>query len=173
MKPLSPVLKGLLQHAPGNAIIASDAQTQFGVFIKLPAQTVPSLTFPLRLRHFFFMAPMPTAPILGWFFEIRRPTQEPFRAVICFNVASRTQHDELGGLKRQDRVVVHFVEEKHFEMIASQSIEPPLHMTQVMKAAVNHATEIRKGQYDWFSAWAEFHTLYPLEVISTWEPPRI
>jgi hypothetical protein len=172
MKLLPPVLKGLLLHAPGNAIIASDAQNRTSVYIKLSAPLAPSLKSPLPLRHFFFMAPMPTAPILGWFFEIRNLSEKPRRAVVYINIASRSQFEELEEMKRRNHVEVNFVSEENFQIALTQSLEPPVNMPQMIKAAVTHATEIQKGKYDWFSAWAEFHRLYPPDVISTWGPSQ-
>ena len=115
------------------------------------------------------MAPIPTAPVLGWFFEVYIHPNEPARAIIYFNVASRTHLSDLKRLKHQDLIETHFVEEGRLEVIAVQQIQPPFNLAKLLEAALIHATEIPKGQYDWHLAQFEFQKLYPLKEISTWQ----
>jgi hypothetical protein len=165
---LTSALRDLLKHTNSCALKIQDPAGRIHVFLKLPLQAVSSLKSPVPLRHFLFMAPMPTAPVLGWFFETHVHSCEPVRAIIYFNVAFKTHMDDLKQLKHQDLVETHFIQEERLEVIAVQQIQTPLNLAKLLEAALIHATEIPKGQYDWHSARSEFQNLYPHKEISNW-----
>ena len=171
MNPLPPALKGILQHASDGALTASDTEGQIYVVIKLPAQAVPSPQESVSLRHFLFVAPMPTAAVIGWFFEITDSHHKPFRTNAFFNIAAWDQLRHLQQLRHQERAQVYFVDGKVLEVIFTKQIRPPFNTAKLLEAALIHASEISLKQYNWSRAQEDFQRLYSLDEIATWQPP--
>lgn len=165
-------LKPVLRRADYGALTAADDRGQLHVFIKLPHQAVRFLAEPLPIRHFLFLFPMPTAPVIGWFFEIVDNTQDPFRVVTYFNILQPVQARNLVWLAHQAVVPLHCVDGGELSVVATKRISSPPETIEVFQEAVASIDRIRTNQYDFDRAKAAFVTEHPLAEIATWRPHR-
>jgi hypothetical protein len=165
-------LKPVLRQADCGALTAADDRGQLHVFIKLPHPAVRFLPEPLPIRHFLFLFPMPTAPVIGWFFEIVDNTQDPFRLATYFNILAPVQARNLVWLAHQRVVPLHCVDEGELSIVATKRISSPPETIEVFQEAVANTAKIRVNQYDFDRAKAAFVAAHPLDEIATWRPHR-
>lgn len=159
-------LKVILRRADYGALTAADDQGRVHVFVKLPHQAVQFLDGPLPIRHFLFVYAMPTAPVVGWFFEIRDNPQDPLRVDTYFNVLDQVQARDLEWLAHQKIVPMHYVDGHDLTVIATKGIAPPPDIVEAFVKAVDHAVRIPEGQYDFDRAKAEFQAAHSLDEIA-------
>lgn len=165
-------LKPVLRQTESGALTAADDRGQLHVFIKLPHQAVRFLAEPLLIRNFLFLFPMPTAPVIGWFFEIVDNTQDPFRVAAYFNILEPIQARNLVWLAHQAVVPLHCVDEGELSVVATKRISSPPETIEVFQEAVAYIDRIRTNQYDFDRAKAVFVAEHPLDEIATWRPYR-
>lgn len=165
-------LRSVLRQVDYGALITTDDQSQVHVFVKLPHQAIRFLTGPLPIRHFLFLFPMPTAPVIGWFFEIVDDAQDPLRLATYFNVLDPVQARNLLRLVHQTVVPLHCVDGEELSVVATKGISPPPETIEVFQEAVAYVARIRANQYDFDRAKAAFQAAHSLGEIATWQPPR-
>ena len=165
-------LKPVLHEADYGALTAADDRGQLHVFIKLPHQAVRFLAETLLIRHFLFLFPMPTAPVIGWFFEIMDNTQDPFRVATYFNILAPVQARNLMWLAHQKVVPLHCVAEGDLSVVATRRISSPPETIEVFQEAVAYIERIKTPQYDFGRAKTAFQAAHPLDEVATWRPRR-
>jgi len=165
-------LKPVLSQTESGALTAADDRGQLHVFIKLPHQAVRFLAEPLPIRDFLFLFPMPTAPVIGWFFEIVDNTQDPFRVAAYFNILEPVQARNLVWLAHQTVVPLHCVDEGELSVVATKRISSPPETIEVFQEAVAYIGRVRTNQYDFDRAKAAFEAAHSLAEIATWRPHR-
>jgi hypothetical protein len=153
-------------------LTAADDRGQLHVFIKLPHQAVRFLSEPLPIRHFLFLFPMPTAPVIGWFFEIADDAQDPFRVATYFNILEPVQARNLVWLAHQTVVPLHCVDGGELSVVATKRISSPPETIEVFQEAVAYIERVKATQYDFDRAKAAFMTAHSLDEIATWRPHR-
>lgn len=165
-------LKPVLCRVDYGTLTAADDRGQLHVFIKLPHQAVRFLEEPLSIRHFLFLFPMPTAPVIGWFFEIVDNTQDPFRVVTYFNILEPVQARNLVWLAHQRMVPLHCVDEGELSVVATKRILSPPETIEVFQEAVAYIGRVRTNQYDFDRAKAAFVAAHSPAGIATWRLHR-
>ncbi|MBI3812680.1 MAG: hypothetical protein HY283_10855 [Nitrospirae bacterium] len=165
-------LKPVLCRLDYGALTAADDRGQLHVFVKLPHPAVRFIADPLPIRHFLFLFPMPTAPVIGWFFEVVDNTQDPFRVVTYFNILEPVQARNLVWLAYQTVVPLHYVDGGELSVVATKRISSPPETIEVFQEAVANTARIRVNQYDFDRAMAAFEAAHSLAEIATWRPRR-
>ncbi|MBI3610772.1 MAG: hypothetical protein HY204_08740 [Nitrospirae bacterium] len=165
-------LKPVLRQADYGVLAAADERGRVHVFIKLPHQAVQFIEEPLPIRHFLFVFPMPTAPVVGWFFEIADDTQEPLRIAAYLNVLDPVQARNLLRLIHQKVVPLHYVDGDGPSIVSTKGISPPPDVIEIFQEAVAYVGRVRLNRYDFGRAKAAFVTEHPLAEIATWRPYR-
>ena len=165
-------LKSTLRQLDYGALTAADDQGRVHVFVKLPHPAVQFLEGPLPIRDFLFIFPMPTAPVIGWLFEIVDNMQDPFRVCTYLDVLDPVQARILLRLVHQTVVPLHFVDGDGLSVVATKGISPPPDIVEVFQEAVAYIGRIRANQYDFDRAKAAFHAAHSLAEIATWRPHR-
>ncbi|MFY9269413.1 MAG: hypothetical protein WAO55_06660 [Candidatus Manganitrophaceae bacterium] len=168
---LSPSLKALLQQLHDGVLTTTCDHGQVHLLVKLPHPAIPFLEQPLQIRHFLFLAPMPTAPIVGWFFEIRDDPEIPLRLDLSFNIRDPTQENILTQLPYQTRVLFHFVDGETLTVAATVRLDPPSNAARIYAQAIYRAAKTDKNRYDFKAAQEAFRKQYPLDQIATWDTP--
>lgn len=163
-------LKAILYKINCGALTAADENGVVHVFVKAPHQEVKLLKGDLLLRHFLFLCEMPTAPVVGWFFEILDNPQDPLRVDNYFNVCNPLHAKDMERLACQDFIPVHFVDEQDISIVATKRISPPNDIIDVYMKAINLAFFISEGVYDFDKAKAAFQAEHSLDEIATWQP---
>jgi hypothetical protein len=163
-------LKAILRRIDYGALTAADAGCAVHVFIKLPHYATKLLDGPLPIRHFLFVYAMPTAPIVGWFFEIRDNPEDPLQVDTYFNVLDPVQARDLERLALQKVVPLHFVDGEDLTIVATKGITPPPDIVEVYAKARNLAFMIPEERYDFDQAKAEFQAAHSLDEIAKWQP---
>ena len=161
-------LKPILRQVDYGALTAADDRGRVHVFIKLPHQAVQFLEGPLPIRHFLFLFPMPTAPVIGWFFEIVDDAQDPFRVTAYFNILEPVQARTLLRLAHQTVVPLHCVDGEELSVVAAKGILPPPETIEVFQEAVAYVERVRANRYDFDRARAAFQAAHSLAEIATW-----
>jgi hypothetical protein len=170
MPSLFDFLKPVLRQTDCDVLTAADDRGQLHVFIKLPHQAVRFLSEPLTIRHFLFLFLMPTAPVIGWFFEIVDNTQDPFRLAAYFNILEPVQTRNLVWLAHQKVVPLHCVDEGELSVVATKRISSPPETIEVFREAVAYIERIKTNRYDFNRAKSAFVTGHSLDEIATWRP---
>lgn len=148
------------------AVVVHEGQVH--VLFKAPGAALRCLRFPPPLRHFLFYAPMPTAPVVGWFFEIQ--DEDPLRLTALFNVQDPMHREILAQLPYQREVPFHIVEGEKLTLADSTRIYPPFNASRIYAGALACAAGIGSDRYDYDAARARFETDYPKEKVATWLP---
>ncbi|MBI3597772.1 MAG: hypothetical protein HY203_11545 [Nitrospirae bacterium] len=165
-------LKPILHQAEYGASTAVDDQGRVHVFIKLPHQAVHFLEESLPIHHFLFFFPMPTAPIIGWFFEIVDNSQDPLRVAAYFNVLEPAEARSLVWLAHQRVVPLHCVDGGELSIIATKRMSSPPETIEVFEKAVAYVEGIQSNRYDFDRAKAAFQAVHSLAEIATWRSHR-
>ncbi|MBI3995504.1 MAG: hypothetical protein HY349_05970, partial [Nitrospirae bacterium] len=155
-------LKPVLHQADYGALTAADDRGQLHVFIKLPHQAVRFLAETPAIRHFLFLFPMPTAPVIGWFFEIMDNTQDPFRVAAYFNILEPAQARSLVWLAHQRVIPLHCVDGGELSIVATKRISSPPEAIEVFQEAAAYIERIKATQYDFSRAKTAFQAAHPL-----------
>lgn len=139
---------------------------QIHLILKVPEAAVHLLPASPHVRHFFFLAPMPEAPVVGWFFEIQ--DEDPIRLITYFDVHNPVHNEILGQLPHQKRVLFHFVAGEILAIVATVRIEVPFNAARIYAQAVCHAIGIEWSQYNFDRAKAHFQSENSLDQIAVW-----
>jgi len=140
---------------------------QIHALFKTPQEAIRVVSRPPRIRHFLFLAPMPTAPVVGWFFEIQ--DEDPIQVNAFFNVEDPIQEAILAQLAETE-VHFHIVDGDSLTIADSARIPSPFNASKIHAGALSFAAKIALGRYDYDSARAKFEVDYSLEKIATWLP---
>lgn len=163
-----PIRQGLGQIRDGDlAIVLHEGQVH--VIFKVPFAAFQVLKLPPQIRHFLFLAPMPTAPIIGWFFEIQDDPENPVRLNALFNVRDPIQGEILVQLPHQTGMPFHLVDGETTTIAGSTPIRPPFNAAKIYAGALSFATQIGAG-YNYDAAKARFEADYPIDKVATWLP---
>ncbi len=165
---LTESLKSILSQMGYDPLTWADDQDTVHVIIKLPHNVALHLIRPLSIRHDLFYVSMPTAPVVGWFFEIRGIQENPVRRCVWFNVQDVGMARNLESICLQESVAVHFVDGRDLTTVATKGIFRPQKVTVACHEARAYAAKIPAERYDFNWARAEFQEKHSPDEIAGW-----
>jgi hypothetical protein len=151
------------------AIVLHEGQVH--VLFKVPYAAFQVLKLPPAIRHFLFLAPMPTAPIVGWFFDLQDDSDGPFQLNAFFNIRDSIQSEILAQLPHQSSVPFHIIDGEVLVVAGTVTMRTPFNASQIYAGAISSESKIVSG-YDYMVAKARFEAEYPIKMIARWWPSR-
>ena len=163
-----PIRQSFEKIATGDLAVAIH-EGQVHVIFKVPHAAFQVLKLPSQIRHFLYLAPMPTAPIVGWFFDLQDDLDSPVQLNALFNIRDAIQSEILAQLPYQSSVPFHIVDGECLAVAGTVTMRTPFNASQIYASALSGASKIQSG-YDYRVAKQGFEKEYPLHLISQWCP---
>ncbi len=157
-----------LENVPNGDLIVANDEGRIHLLLKLPAAAFKLLPLPPRISTFLFLAPMPTAPVVGWYIEIA--DEEPLCFNVVLNVNDPTQNEILANLPEQIEVPFHIINGETLELAGTTVIATPFNARKIYDGALSCAGRITADQYDFTAAKKQFERDYPVNRIASWRP---
>jgi hypothetical protein len=149
-------LMTIVRRMNNGAHTAVDDNNQVHVFVKLTPKAAAYFGELSQICQRVFVYPMPTAPLVCWFFESQRNNRKPLQQDMYFNVCNSAQAGELEQLARQTNVGFHLVEDRAFEVLTKTEIKSPSNIKRVLSVARNCVNGVHKEEFDFDAAERAF-----------------
>lgn len=168
MQILPNFLRQGLENIPNGDLIVANDDGRIHLLLKLPSAALKLLPLPPRILTFLFFAPMPTAPVVGWYLEIA--DEDPLRFNVALNVNDPIQNEILAIFPEQPNVPFYIINGETLELVGTTTVATPFNARKIYHGALSCAGRIAANQYDFKAAKTQFEVDYPIDRIASWRP---
>ena len=134
--------------------IALDRANKVQVLVKVPREQLWLIADPLPVFDFMIVKPMPTAPVVEWFFDVGHSSSS-ISFTVRLDVRGQLQQEALRQLPRQTTVTLRFIEADNLSLIARKRISLASGCEKVLREATVYAQLIGEDRYDFAGAMSD------------------